>query len=465
MTLIEQSLAQNVLDYALKKGADFAELFVERDDRAQCEILSSKVHQVGGGIDFGIGVRLIYGTKVLYGYTNSRSLDDLCRIVDQLCVNDKKPAVQTLPTQMNQVMGAPSYLMGNPPVQPSLKETINFMMEVDKHTRQIDQRFSQVKIYALKRLQEIEIFNSEGLHVNESRPYFRMVSTAIAAEKGKQSTGSFSPGHFAHWDAWSKLYNPEQIAQEISHQALVTLHAQACPAGQMPVVLGDGFGGVIFHEACGHLLETTSVQKKASVFHDKMGEMIANPVVNAVDDGGVEGAWGSVTYDDEGRRTQRTQLIKDGVLTSFLVDKVGAMKTGYEPTGSGRRQSYRYAPASRMRNTYIDAGKDSFEQMISSIDKGIYCKNLGGGSVNPGTGEFNFAATESYLIIKGKIAEPVKGATLIGKGPEVLKQISMVGPQVKMSAGMCGSVSGAVPVTVGQPPLKIDSILVGGSAV
>lgn len=465
MSLIESSVVQNVLDYALKKGADFAELYIERDNRAQCEILSSKVNQVGGGIDFGIGVRLIYGTKVLYGFTNSRSQEDLCQIVDQLCINDKKEATKTLTSQMNQTMGAPTYLLGNPPDQPSLKETIDFMMEIDKQTRAQDSRFSQVKISVLKRLQEVEIFNSDGVHVNESRPYFRMVSTAIAAEKGKQSTGSFSPGHFAHWDAWSQLYKPEQIAQEISRQALTTLHAQACPAGEMPVVLGDGFGGVIFHEACGHLLETTSVQKKASVFHDKMGEMIASPVVNAVDDGGVQGAWGSITYDDEGRRTQRTQLIKDGVLTSFLVDKVGAMKTGYEPTGSGRRQSYRFAPASRMRNTYIDSGNDSFEEMISSIDKGIFCKNLGGGSVDPGTGEFNFAATESYLIIKGKIAQPVKGATLIGKGPEVLKQISMVGAEVKMSAGMCGSVSGAVPVTVGQPPLKIDSILVGGSAL
>lgn len=465
MSLIDSSLAQNVLDYALKKGADFAELFVERDDRAQCEILSSKVHQVGGGIDFGIGVRLIFGTKVLYGHTNSRSLDDLCQIVDQLCVNDQRPAVHGLSESQNQLMGAPTYLLGSASAQPSLKETIEFMLQVDQKTRAIDSRFSQVKIFALKRLQEIEIYNSEGLQIAETRPYFRMVSTAIASEQGKQSTGSFSPGHFAHWDAWSQLYTPEQIAQSISQEALVTLHAKNCPAGQMPVVLGDGFGGVIFHEACGHLLETTSVQKKASVFHDKMGQQIANPVVNAVDDGGVPGAWGSVTYDDEGRRTQRTQLIKDGVLTSFLVDKVGAMKTGYEPTGSGRRQSYRFAPASRMRNTYIDAGKDSFDDMISSIERGLFCKSLGGGSVNPGTGEFNFAATESYLIINGKIADPVKGATLIGKGPDVLQQISMVGPEVKMSAGMCGSVSGSVPVTVGQPPLKIDSILVGGSAV
>lgn len=465
MQLIQQNLAQDVLDYALKKGADFAELFIERDDRAQCEILGSKVHQVGGGIDFGIGVRLIYGTKVLYGFTNSRAKEDLYQIVDQLAVNDQRSAVTSRPDQLQQTMGAPTYLIGNQETKNSLKDTISFMLEVDKETRKLDPRFSQVKVSCLKRLQEIEIYNSEGLQINETRPYFRMMSQAIASEDGKQSTGQFSPGHFAHWDAWSKMYKPEQIAQEISHEALVTLHAEACPAGNMPVVLGDGFGGVIFHEACGHLLETTSVQKQASVFHDKMGEMIASPVVSAVDDGQVEGAWGSVTYDDEGMRTKRTQLIKDGVLTSFLVDKIGAMKTGYEATGSGRRQSYRFAPASRMRNTYIDAGKDSFDDMIASIERGIFCKSLGGGSVNPGTGEFNFAATESYLIEKGKVTRPVKGATLIGKGPEVLKEISMVGPKVTMSAGMCGSVSGAVPVTVGQPPLKIDSILVGGSAV
>jgi TldD protein len=230
------------------------------------------------------------------------------------------------------------------------------------------------------------------------------------------------------------------------------------------VVIGNGFGGVIFHEACGHLLETTSVAKKASVFHDKMGEMIANPVVNAVDDGTMVNEWGSINIDDEGMPTQRTQLIKDGKLTNFLVDRVGGEKTGYPRSGSGRRQNYRFAPTSRMRNTFIEAGDSNLDEMIASIDKGIFASHMGGGSVQPGTGEFNFAVNEGYYVENGKIQYPVKSATLISTGPEVLKEISMVGSDFALACGMCGSSSGSIPTTVGQPALKVDEILVGGNA-
>jgi TldD protein len=232
----------------------------------------------------------------------------------------------------------------------------------------------------------------------------------------------------------------------------------------MPVIIGNGFGGVIFHEACGHLLETTSVAKKASVFHDQMGEMIASPIVNAVDDGTMANEWGSINIDDEGMPTQRTQLIKDGRLTNFLVDRIGAQQTGFARSGSGRRESYKFAPASRMRNTFIEPGDAKMDDMIASIDKGIYASHMGGGSVQPGTGEFNFAVTEGYYIENGKIQYPVKAATLISTGPKVLKEISMIGQDFSLACGMCGSISGAVPTTVGQATLKVDDILVGGNA-
>jgi TldD protein len=232
----------------------------------------------------------------------------------------------------------------------------------------------------------------------------------------------------------------------------------------MPVIIGNGFSGVIFHEACGHLLETTSVAKKASVFHDQMGEMIASPIVSAVDDGTMANEWGSINIDDEGMPTQRTQLIKDGQLTNFLVDRIGAQQTGYARSGSGRRESYKFAPASRMRNTFIEPGDARMDDMIASIDKGIYASHMGGGSVQPGTGEFNFAVTEGYYIENGKIQYPVKAATLISTGPKVLKEISMIGQDFSLACGMCGSISGAVPTTVGQATLKVDDILVGGNA-
>ena len=232
----------------------------------------------------------------------------------------------------------------------------------------------------------------------------------------------------------------------------------------MPVVIGPGIGGVIFHEACGHLLETTSVAKKASVFHDKMGDLIANPVVSAVDDGIMAKEWGSINIDDEGMPAQRTQLIQDGRLVNFLADRIGAEQTGYDRTGSGRRQSYKFAPASRMRNTFIEPGSSELDDMIASIDRGIYASHMGGGSVQPGTGEFNFAVTEGYFIENGKVQYPIKAATLISTGPSVLKEISMVGKDFSLACGMCGSVSGSVPTTVGQPSLKVDDILIGGNA-
>jgi TldD protein len=226
--------------------------------------------------------------------------------------------------------------------------------------------------------------------------------------------------------------------------------------------MGNGFGGVIFHEACGHPLETEAIRKNASPFTGKLGQSIASPVLTAVDDGTIANAWGSLNIDDEGNEAQRTVLIKDGVLQQYLSDRVGAAQVGVPQTGSSRRESYKYAPVSRMRNTYIDKGPDKIEDIIRSVDHGLYAKKLGGGSVDPGTGEFNFAVQEGYIIRKGKVAEPVRGATLIGKGYEVLPKISMIADDLELAAGICGASSGMVPTTVGQPTLKIDSILVGG---
>ena len=232
--------------------------------------------------------------------------------------------------------------------------------------------------------------------------------------------------------------------------------------GVMPVVLGNGFGGVIFHEACGHPLETEAIRKNASPFAGKAGQPVAQPILTAIDDGTLPRHWGSLNVDDEGTPAQRTVLIEKGILKNYLSDRIGARQVGVPRSGSARRESYRFAPVSRMRNTYIDRGPHKLEEMIASVDFGLYAKKMGGGSVTPATGEFNFAVQEGYAIRKGKIAEPVRGATLIGKGHEVLPLISMIGNDLELAAGMCGASSGWVPTTVGQPTLKIDRILVGG---
>ena len=235
-----------------------------------------------------------------------------------------------------------------------------------------------------------------------------------------------------------------------------------CPAGVMPVAIDNGFGGVIFHEACGHSLEASSVAYGQSQFCGKLGQKIANEKVTAIDDGTIPGAWGSINIDDEGTPSRKRVLIEKGVLKTYMIDKFNGRRMGMESTASSRRQSYAYTPTSRMTNTYIAAGTDKNEDIIASIEYGLYAADMGGGSVNPVTGEFNFAVNEGYIIRKGKICEPVRGASLVGKGSQIIQDIDMVGTDMDMGQGMCGSSSGSVPTNVGQPLIRVSSITVGG---
>jgi TldD protein len=461
--MLNSQTAESVIDHALSLGADFAELFVEKNETNVVSTLSDEVQSVESGINFGIGLRLVYGTKVLYGYTNKTDRDELLRIASVLAAKDLRDPVSTLKSfnfsHISDIHPASKILS----VDAEIESKVAYLVASDRAARAAGEQISQTRGSCMQREQHVEIFNSEGLHTNDRRNYIRSSLTAIAADGNEQATGSWNDGGLLGWEIAADL-DPQRTGEEAARQALVNLTAKPCPSGRMPVIIGNGFGGVIFHEACGHLLETTSVAKKASVFHDQMGEMIASSIVSAVDDGTMANEWGSINIDDEGMPTQRTQLIKDGQLTNFLVDRIGAQQTGFARSGSGRRESYRYAPASRMRNTFIEPGDARMDDMIASIDKGIYASHMGGGSVQPGTGEFNFAVTEGYYIEDGKIQYPVKAATLISTGPKVLKEISMIGQDFSLACGMCGSISGAVPTTVGQATLKVDDILVGGNA-
>ena len=458
---IQTESAKKVIDLALDHGADFCDLFVENTRTQNLRVKNNIVESVNQGIDFGVGIRLIYGTEVIYGYTNSADENELLRVAKILGERYKTERKTNL-----QAFSSTPFIDIHPVQKglhhsPFTEEKIAYLMSISAHGLAKSEHIKISESSLLQRHQHVQIFNSHGLTAEDNRHYCRIMSNVIAEKNGEQSTGYFAPGALQGWEFSGKT-DPKELAELASAQALVKLDASPCPGGKLPVVIGNGFGGVIFHEACGHLLETTSVQKKSSVFWDKMDQQIAHSAVSAVDDGTIANEWGSINIDDEGMQTQKTQLIKDGKLVNFLCDYVGSLKTDYQATGSGRRQSYKFAPASRMRNTYIEKGNHSLDEMISTIDHGIFCKAMGGGSVSPGTGEFNFAALESYLIEKGKVTKPLKGATLIGTGPEVLQKISMVGNDLEFSAGMCGSVSGSVPVTVGQPALKVDEILVGG---
>ena len=461
--MLDTRVAQSAIDHAVALGADFAEVFVERNQVNNVATLSNQVRDIASGIDFGVGVRLVYGHKVLYGYTNRTDAEELKRIVSELAAKDRRDPAATAQAfdfrTADDIHGAQRTLSKDAEV----RHKVDYLFAADRAARAASNLISQTQGACGQREQAVEIFNSEGLHIQDVRHYIRSSLRAVASNGTEQATGMNNDGGLQGWEIVETL-DPAACGAEAARQALVNLSAKPCPSGRMPVVIGNGFGGVIFHEACGHLLETTSVAKKASVFHDKLGEVIANRKVNAVDDGTLVREWGSINIDDEGMATERTQLIEDGKLVNFLADSVGAAQTGLPRTGSGRRQSYRFAPASRMRNTFIEPGADSFDDMIASMERGIYASHMGGGSVQPGTGEFNFAVTEGYFVEDGKIRHPVKAATLISTGPDVLKRISMVGSDFALETGMCGSVSGEVPTTVGQATLKVDDILVGGNA-
>lgn len=460
--MLNQAIAQEVIFEALESGADFCDIFVERSQIEDLSFNSSVVKNVRSGVDFGIGVRLIFGERAVYGYTNSMVKEDLISLTQRLAAQFKTSKGRDLKTLNFSGKNVKEIASIGDRAVP-ITEKINHLKTLDLKIRGQSEFINQVNLTYMQRTQEIEVFDSEGLHMQDTRPYVRLGVRSYAKDGDQQATGSWNPGARGGYEFFQGL-NFDEISDYVAKQAVTIMRAKSCPAGKMPVVIDNGFGGVIFHEACGHPLETTSVEKKASVFWDKKGEMIAHENLSAVDDGTIDNLWGSLTLDDEGMPTQKTQLIKNGRLENFLSDRLGEIKTGHPRTGSARRESYKYAPASRMRNTYIEAGPHSLEELLTSMGDGLYAKSMGGGSVNPGTGEFNFSVQEGYLVKNGKITEPVKGATLIGRGEEIMKNISMVGSNLEYAAGMCGSVSGGVPVTVGQPAVKVDEILVGGKA-
>ena len=333
---------------------------------------------------------------------------------------------------------------------------------VDKAARDVSASIVQVSAGLLSREQHVLIANSEGLYTGDTRVYTRLLCSAVASDGKENQTGTRNPGALMGFELFDGRVDPAQTGREAAQAAATMLTAPYCAAGEMPVVIAGGFGGVIFHEACGHALEATSVAPGTSVFAGKLGQQIAAPCVTAIDDGTMPNEWGSENIDDEGTPTTRLVLIENGILRSYMVDRLNGLKMGMAPTGSARRENYTFAPTSRMRNTFIAPGSDDEDEMIRTMGDGLYAAQMGGGSVNTATGEFNFAVQEGYLVRDGKIASPVRGASLIGKGEQILMRIDRVGRHMTMGQGMCGSLSGSVPTNVGQPTIRVSSLTVGG---
>ncbi len=458
--MLSREVAQRVLGRCLITGGDFAEIFEEDTINNTIGILNGKVENSVGGRSYGIGIRIFKGLKSVYAYTNNNSLSSLLDVAYKAALalgeaKEEKNIVLdcTSIKSAHQIIHMPSSI--------DINKKIGVMKIAYNAARDYSNEISQVGVNYIDKEQNVLIANTEGLYVEDKRVRTRLAINSVASLNGENQTGFEGPGRHMGFEMFNYI-DPEYYGKEASRIAYTMLHAKNCPAGKMTVAIDNGFGGVIFHEACGHSLEATSVAKGNSVFTGKLGEQIASTKVTAIDDGTIPNAWGSLNIDDEGNKTQRNVLIENGILKSYMVDRLNGRRMGMAPTGSGRRQSYKYAPTSRMTNTYIANGEDSPEEIIKSIKDGLYAKKMGGGSVNPVTGEFNFAVSEGYIVKNGEIQEPVRGASLIGKGSEILMNIDMVGNNMTQGQGMCGSSSGSIPTNVGQPMIRVSEITVGG---
>lgn len=457
----------NLMDH---RNIDYADLYFQLSQDESWVLEDGIIKEGGFHIDRGVGVRAVSGEKTGFAYADQIDLANL-----QQCANAVKGIAQI--TQQSFIQPRPfvttqpvlRYQPINPLDSLSKEQKIELLYLVDRTARAADPRVTKVSASLSAIYEEVLIAATDGTLAADIRPLVRLSISVLVEEKGKRERGSAGCGGRFGLDWFFEVENGEMravaFAKDAVRQALVNLNAIPAPAGLMPVVLGAGWPGVLLHEAVGHGLEGDFNRKESSLFTGKIGELVTSPLCTIVDDGTLPNRRGSLTIDDEGVPSQCNVLIKDGILQGYMQDKMNARLMGVAPTGNGRRESYAHLPMPRMTNTYMLAGQSKFDDLIASVDRGIFAPHFGGGQVDITSGKFVFSTSEAYLIENGKITQPVKGATLIGSGIEVMQNISMVADSVEIDhgIGVCGKEGQSVPVGVGQPALKIEQITVGGT--
>ena len=458
--MLDKRLLEEILGIAVSSGADFAEVYCEYTRNGRISYANKMVESIADETVSGVGIRAFKGVSTVYASTSDISRAGLVK-----CARSVAEAMGECGEGAHIVLTERIFPNIHPVRTAPSSADVKLKCDLVRQACNAAYAYSDKVVQAAGGLitgdHTIQIANTEGLLTTDRHIRTRMAVTAIASNGSDNQSGSCAPGRGMGLEFFEQ-YTPEMIGAEAAREATGALDAVYCPAGQMPVAIENGFGGVIFHEACGHSLEATSVGVGCSQMCGKLGQQIANEKVTAIDDGTIPGAWGSVNIDDEGNPTQRNVLIENGVLKNYMIDRLGSRRMGMPMTGNSRRESYAYEPTSRMTNTFIDNGPDKNEDIIASIEYGLYAKSMGGGSVNPLTGAFNFAVNEGYMVRDGKICERVRGASLIGTGSEILRDIDMVGQNLATGQGMCGSSSGSVPTDVGQPLIRVSKITVGG---
>ncbi len=457
--MLDEKAVKQAMEMAIFEGADFVEFFAEDKLSGVIRTAGGKVDEILTGRDFGVGIRVLKGLKSIYAYTNDVSSDSLMRL-------SREAASSLSRGETREIIFLRKEIRNLSRIEKSLfkvprSEKLNLLARGYKAAKEYSDLITQVTANYMEEEQDILIANSEGLWAEDKRVRTRLSFSSVATLGEEMQQGFSGPGASMGFE-FHELNPPEETAREASRIAVAMIQGEYSRGGTMPVVIDNGFGGVLFHEACGHALEASFVSKGVSAFSNKLGTMVASPIVTAIDDGTIPNAWGTTNIDDEGTLTAKNILIEDGVLKSYLVDRLNGKRMGIASTGSARRQSYRFAPTSRMNNTYIAQGSSNPEDIISSTEYGLYAKTMGGGSVNPATGDFNFAVMEGYLIEDGKITKPLRGATLVGNGAKVLELIDAVGNNLTLGQGNCGAESGMVPANVGQPMIRVKQLTVGG---
>jgi TldD protein len=457
---------ERVLATALGRQADYADLYFEYRRNEGISLEEGLVKNCSQSTANGVGVRVLAQTKTGYAYTDDITIEnlELAARTAQYIAQDRK---SQLPVSVGPRRGEAHDLY---PVKVtvndvSLDQKVALLYEIDRFARGLDQRIKNVFVSLASEYKVILVASSQGLVVGDIQPLTRLNVTCIAEESGQRQVGSFGGGGRVEFGFFVDAKDYERYAREAVRQAILNLSAQDAPAGTMDVVLGPGWPGILLHEAIGHGLEGDFNRKQTSAFSGRIGQRVASALCTVVDDGTIPSRRGSINLDDEGTPTQRTVLIENGILKGYLQDRLNASLMSMPVTGNGRRESYAHIPMPRMTNTFMLAGTSEPEDILRSVKKGLYAVSFGGGQVDITNGKFVFSASEAYLIEDGKLTAPVKGATLIGNGPDVLTRVSMVGSDLKLDEGVgtCGKDGQSVPVGVGLPTIKVDGLTVGGT--
>ncbi|MGN6215887.1 MAG: TldD/PmbA family protein [Solirubrobacterales bacterium] len=457
--LLDQDVAARVLARALANGGRFAEVFAERRRGQSLTIDERRIESVQAGAEEGAGVRVVDGNTTYFAHVDGLDPADLERAADEAAAALKGGRGEPRPLQARATTPLP---IERPPEGVPARQKAELLRELDERARSKGAEIAQFTASYAEARREVALANSDGLFGGDDRTRVRIGAQAVARRDSTVETGAETLGAHRGYELLED--DPGQIAEQAAAKALTLLDAVDAPSGSMPVVVGGGFGGVLFHEMTGHGLEADHIQKGASVYVGKLGERVAEPLLNAFDDGRLPGEWGSDAIDDEGQPTQKTQVIEDGLLTSYLYDHLTAERAGAASTGNGRRESFRHLPIPRMTNTYIAPGDATPEEMIAEVERGFYAVSFGGGQVDPATGDFVFGVSEGYLIEGGKVTSPCRGATLIGNCLDALAAIDAVGDDFFMKTGICGKGGQKVPVGTGQGHVRLRALTVGGTA-